>query len=147
MKKDLDYGLITKQIFIGIACGFFVSVLGLIIMAWLFGELEVSQIFFGIIFGYFGMLTGIGIVCYEFLKSKNSQKYFLKFFLQGLLGFIIGILGSYGIILLQEFMNGSKLLNTLLFISIITLPLISSILGFNYNINNLKNDSASHIEL
>ena len=141
MKKNINYGFIIKQILIGISCGVFTLIIGMIFLSLFYGSFFLELFFFMMALFYFGIFAGIGIVWNEFLKSDNRHKEFLKILFQGFLGLMVGVMFLCGLIFLQLYFIDSHLLAIVVYFSIILAPLLGSIIGFNYNLYKANGDS------
>jgi len=124
LNKYQKIGLVAGQIFIGIVSFF----IGIVITALLGTIYEFASgnyindlsthILYSIYGGLIGMQIGIGIDGYKYLKENGLAIYFSRFFRQSVIGLMIGL-----IILYIDF----QMLT-------IILPVIGSIIGFNFGL-------------
>ena len=88
-----------------------------------------GSILTALIFSYLGLFVGISFYGYSFLKRNGRQNEFGNFFLQSLGGLVLGLF-IFSIIV----MIGSGLPHALINSLAIVLPLLGTILGFNFNL-------------
>lgn len=137
MNKYQRLGLVAGQIFVGLGFALVGGIVGMLVdylrslASGMMTDLYES-IMTALIFSYIGLFVGISVDGYRFLKRMGRKDEFAKFFLQSIAGLTIGFLALY-IIVMSE--SASKLphalLNSLLFI----LPLLGTILGFNFKLD------------
>lgn len=129
-------GLFAGQVFAGFG--------GAIAGAFSFAILEISMngarselystLLYAWVGAYVGLFVGISIDGYKFLQRNGRQKYFLRHFLQGLLGLFIGLLAFYFTVIKFETRGLSgKIVNLIG----ITLPLVGTILCFDFKLVTL----------
>jgi hypothetical protein len=90
-----------------------------------------STLLYAWVGSYVGLFVGISIDGYKFLKRNDRQKYFFRHFLQGLTGLFIGLLAFYFILAKFE---ARGLSGTIVNLIGITLPLVVTILSFDYKL-------------
>lgn len=129
MIKKNDIELLVKETLVGLGSGIIGIYLFSFVNPW--DDLFYS-ILFVIIAGYIFMWTGILVVGYLELKKRNQQNEFFKFFAFSFLGLITGVV-FYGIL--------GSLINKFIpdvfssFILPVLLPIIGTIIGFNYHLS------------
>ncbi|MBS1544263.1 MAG: hypothetical protein JST14_11555 [Bacteroidetes bacterium] len=136
MNKYQKLGLVTGQIFVGLGFALAGGLVGLLVdylrslangmMTDLFGSILTA-----LTFSYIGLFVGISIDGYRFLKRIGRQNEFGKYFLQSVSGLVIGLLIFYFTVMSNM---GTKLPHALVNSLAILLPLLGTILGFNFNL-------------
>ena len=140
MNKYQKLGLVAGQIFAGLGFALVGGIIGMLVdyyrslangtMNSLYGSIMTV-----LIFSYIGLCTGISVGGYSFLNRRGRQDEFVKFFLQSIAGLTIGFLILY-IIAMSE--SSSKLPRGLLDSLLFILPLLGTILGFNFKLDRTK---------
>ncbi len=141
MNNYQKFGLIAGQILIGLGFGLvgaIVTALLIILYFELIGmHLDLfPEIMSAVIGGYVGMQTGIGFDGYKFLKRNRRQTDFIKYFLQSVLGLIMGLLGFY--LLITSI--GNRMPHGLTNFLAVALPLSGAIIGFDFGLTPKKKD-------
>jgi uncharacterized membrane protein YbhN (UPF0104 family) len=144
MNNYQKFGLVAGQLFVGLGFALVGGIIGLIVdylrslpsgmTTDLFGSILTA-----LIFSYVGLFAGISFDGYRFLKSIGRQNEFVKFFLQSFGGLTIGLLSFY--IIVMSFGSGMPhvLTNSLM----IAMPLLGTILGFNFNLNKKEQGNSN----
>lgn len=137
MNKYQKLGLVAGQIFVGLGFAIVGGMIGLLVdylrslasgmMTDLYGSILTA-----LIFSYIGLFVGISFDGYRFLKRIGRQDEFVKFFIQSIGGLVIGLLVCY-MTAMSEI--GSKLPHPLINSLAIVLPLLGTILGFNFRLD------------
>jgi hypothetical protein len=130
-------GLVAGQVFAGIG-GSIVGAILFVILEYVISMINgtrselFSEFMFAWIGGYFGLFIGISTDGYKFLRKNDRQKYFWRHFLQGLFGLFIGLFGFYFLVMKNGTLGLSGIMINLIGIA---LPLIGTILSFDYKLN------------
>lgn len=135
MEQYKKFGLVAGQVFLGLGFALAGAIV-VSILVYLYTELMkihldlYGGIMYALIGSYIGMQMGIAFDGFKYLKQNNRQKDFLRFFLQSVAGLICGLVGLFVIII----PIGETIPHALTNFLAITLPLIGSIIGFNFGL-------------
>ncbi|MFM7856309.1 MAG: hypothetical protein ACKO96_31400, partial [Flammeovirgaceae bacterium] len=94
-----------------------------------------GSILTALIFCYVGLFIGISFDGYKFLKRTGRQKEFGRLSFQSFGGLLLGLF-----LFLMTTMLGSKLPHALINSLAIILPLLGTIIGFDYKIDQVEHD-------
>jgi hypothetical protein len=136
MNNYKKFGLIAGQVFIGLAFAIVGGIAWLIIsyvMSLISGVYSslFQEVLHALIACYVGLLTGIAFDGYKFLKRNGRQTEFVRHFLQSLIGLTVGLIAVY-------FMASSASTASLVAFSAVVLPLMGTIIGFDFRLNRDK---------
>ena len=133
MDKYQKFGQISGQVFIGAGFGIGAAILSIIIAGLYNDSLELLGIgVYGLIGFYIGNPIGIGYDGFKLLKKLGRQRDFYRFFIQSIIGTLLGIaLLYYGPMTFGQSIPAGQVTRVLTTLLIIVLPLTRGTIGFN----------------
>lgn len=144
MDNYQKFGWISGQVFIGIGFGIGTSIISIIIAGLNYDRLELLGIgMYGLIGFYIGNPIGIGYDGFKLLKKLRRQRDFYRFFIQSIIGTLLGIaLLYYGPMTFGQSIPTGQVTRVLITLLIIALPLTGATIGFNFRLRyREKNDA------
>ena len=129
MDKYKKIGWISGQVLIGVGFGLVGALLSVVIADLYFDPLDLFGIgMYALIGFYIGIPAGIGYDGFKLLKKLERQRNFYRFFIQCIIGTLIGIASFYCSITAFGLAAPHGLVNLLM----IVLPLAGATIGFNF---------------
>jgi hypothetical protein len=136
MDNYQKFGHISGQVFIGMGFGIGTAILSIIIAGLYHDRLDLLGIgMYGLIGFYIGNLIGIGYDGFKLLKKLGRQRSFYRFFIQSIIGTLLGItLLYYGRTIFGQGNPQGQVTRVLVNLLIIVLPLTGATIGFNFRL-------------
>lgn len=145
MDNYQKFGLVSGQVLMGLIFGF-----GGVIVASLVGTVYEeltgnytrdlsTHIIYALYGGFIGMQIGIGYNGYKYLKAQGRLKYFNRFFVQSVFGFVTGLLMFYCFFLSLGHIN--SFLEGLLAYLAPVMPMVGAIIGFDFGLVKKLNEN------
>ena len=136
MDNYQKFGQISGQVFIGVGFGIGGAILSIIIADLYYDRLELLGIgMYGLIGFYIGNPIGIAYDGFKLIKKLGRQRDFYRFFIQSIIGTLVGIaLLYYGPMTFGQSISPGLVTRVLMSLSIMVLPLAGAAIGFNFRL-------------